>query len=186
VVYEHGNVTLRSASLRIGSLQAISLALVFFYEWKEVLLDELGERQRIFKLKRCSRRYVPLFLTYLFAVTVSFCLGFIRIIAAEFFLTAIVTLALVAFVVYRPYDDFIHNLGIIYNNSVIVAFMWWNLARNLFPSLELEQEKNEETAILAIIGAIAICLVLAAVRVVYNFRSLLSDNPCFELKSSTQ
>lgn len=181
VAYEHGKASLGSASLKMGGFEAISLALVFFYEWKEALLNEAGERQPFFKLKRCSRQYVPLFLSYLFAVAALFCLGFIQIIAAEFSLTVIATLALIAFVVYRPYDDIIHNVGIVYNSVVVVAFMGWNLARNFFPSLA--QEKNEETAILAIIGAVAVCLVLAAVRVIFHFRTLFSDGPCSKLKS---
>ena len=135
VAYEFGKAALGSASLRMGGVHAISLALVFFYELKEALLKENGERQSFFKLRRCSRGYVPLFLTYLFAVTAFLCLGFIRVVAAELFLTATVTIALIAFVVYRPYEDCIHNVGILYNSTMTVAFMWWNLARSFIPSL---------------------------------------------------
>ena len=180
VAYEHGKTALGSASLRMGGLQAIALALVFFYEWKEALLQEAGERQSFFKLKRCSRHYVPLFLTYLFAVTVFLCLGFIQIIAAELFVAATASVALISFAVFRPYEDAIHNVGVIYNSAVAAAFSGWNLAREFFPELALE--KNEETAIMAVIGAVALGLLLATVRIIFHLRGVLSEGLCSELK----
>lgn len=180
VAYEHGKTALGSASLRLGGLQGIALGLVFFYEWKETILQESGERQSFFKLRRCSRGYVPLFLTYLFAVVVLLCLGYIQIIAAELFLTVTITIALIFFIVYRPYEDCVHNVGIIFNSAITVAFSWWNSMRNFFPALALEN--NEETAIMAIIGAVILCLVFATVRIIFHFRGVLKEGICSELK----
>ena len=151
--------------------------MVFFYEWKEAVLHETGERQSFFKLERCSRGYVPIFLTYLFIISVILCLGFIRALVVELFLTVITVFILVTLIIHRPYNDCIHNVAIIYNISILSVFMGGNLARNFFPILNVEQ--NEATAILAIIGAVTVCLIIATARVIYHLRSLFIRGFCF-------
>jgi len=104
-------------------------------------------------------------------------------IGAEPFLTGTVTVALILFTVYQPYEDCIHNVGIIYNTAISAGFMGWNYAREFFP--ELTVENNEEISIMAVIGALFVCLVIAIVRIIVHSRSVLREGFCIDSKKST-
>jgi hypothetical protein len=112
----------------------VTSAFVFFFEWAYGSTTSLRRRRAvantILRFERCSKDYIPAYLSYLFIMFTLFWVENMSGLPYPFYAAAGITfIFFVWFVCRRPYEDTIHNGGQILNLFLILFFTIWAILR---------------------------------------------------------
>ncbi len=89
----------------------------------------------------------------------------------EYYLTILYVIFFVFFLVYRPYKQVIHNIGLLVNIFTTLTFLLWCSLRKMNLSDKVMQEGKEILAVYILIAMISLCLVVAVIRIAMEIRA---------------
>jgi hypothetical protein len=145
-------------------LQMTLLSFVFFGEWTH----SLAKSTSIYYLSvpRCKGIYLSIYLIFLRLATLILSIGYrFPAFPAEIFLAAIYFLYLCAMIIYRPYKNIVHNIGVIVN-CLAACFFLFGISLKMHGIIQLTEE-NELDALGMLLAIIGISTLTTVLRIMY-------------------
>lgn len=118
--------------------------------------------------------FVASYLIFQFLISSTLILGYLNLdfpFVLEYFMTVIYAFFFVFYLVYRPYNHLIHNIGLLLNIFTTFSFLVWCSLRKMRLSDKILQQEREITAIYILISLISLCLLIAILRIVQAMKS---------------
>ena len=107
------------------------------------------------------------YLAYLIVLTLTLSLSLNQLIKYPLFVfVSIITANLIFIIIYRPYDDRVHNIGLILNQSVVLVNLAWLISQEY---IYLSRVVDEVIAF-ALMGGIFLAFIWSLLRIIFELR----------------